>query len=123
MRLLSYLLGLLSLITFVAALADQNGDAGTTQTTSTARTTVWVTITTNGALATVQTIYSQLFMSTYTNEVSSYVQQGSIGLGSLSGTVGGTRTYTSSTINGGEQVSPYSSGLVGALFVLLGYII
>lgn len=85
-------------------------------------TTVWVTITTNGALATVKTIYSQSFMTTYSSATGT-VSSGLEGLGTISGSVGDIRTYSQTTItNGGarnNEVAAYG-GAAGAVLMVLG---
>lgn len=87
---------------------------------SKSETTVWVTITTDGATATVKTIWVQSFMSTYT-EATSSAAAGSVGLGSLSGLVGGVRSYSETTItNGGAVVY---SGVVGFAFMFFSWLI
>lgn len=64
-------------------------------------TLVWVTGTdANGKLATTQSTYYQSFMSTYTTAETP--SSGSIGLGSISGTVGEIRTYSMTTISQGN---------------------
>lgn len=79
-------------------------------------TSIWVTITTNGALATVQTTFVQSFMTTY-SEATLSAASGSIGLGSLSGDTGETRTYSQTTVSAGANQMAYS-GAFGALLVL-----
>lgn len=82
-------------------------------------TTVWVTITTNGALATVKTIYTQSFMSTYITEVDA-PSSGNVGMGSISGNVGSLKEYSKTTItNGGNRNFAYG-GAAGALLVAVG---
>lgn len=104
--------------------ADTTTDttAETTTSTSTSATSVYVTITTNGATAVVQSIWVQTFMSTYTT-VTSSASEGSVGMGSLSGSVGGVRTYLETTISNGGQGNAVYSGGVGAAFLLLGWLI
>lgn len=85
-------------------------------------TTVWVTITTNGVLATVKTIYSQSFMSTFTT-VTASASSGEIGLGSLSGSVGDVRTYSETTVtNAGARNNDavMYGGAAGAVLMVLG---
>lgn len=85
-------------------------------------TTVWVTITTNGALATVKTIYSQTFMTTYSSATGT-VSSGQEGLGTISGSVGEIRTYSQTTItNGGARNNEMAAygGAAGALLMVLG---
>lgn len=81
-------------------------------------TTVWVTLTTNGRVTTQSSLYSQTFMSTYTTAAS--VPQGSIGVGSQSGNVGGQRSYQHSTINGAATIY---GGIFGWACIVLGYLL
>ncbi|KAH3676350.1 hypothetical protein WICPIJ_009130 [Wickerhamomyces pijperi] len=72
-------------------------DASTTYITSSAWTSIWITVTSSdGGVAVVQTTYSQVFTSRYTAIAT--VPSGSIGLGSLSGTVGVVRSKEYITI-------------------------
>lgn len=68
----------------------------TTFTTSLAPIIVWVTITTNGAVATVSTTFIQRYSSQY-NTVA-VPSSGSIGLGSLTGKIGVVKTEFQSTM-------------------------
>lgn len=100
---------------------DTTSSSQTTTTTlsSQSDTTIWVTITTNGALATIQTVYSQSFMQVYSDATGS-APAGTIGLGSHSGDVGNIRTYSQTTIkNEGGRKGVYS-GAMGGLFLILG---
>ncbi|KAM9913262.1 hypothetical protein OXX69_001771 [Metschnikowia pulcherrima] len=98
---------------FAATTTTSSSSSSASSSSSVEPTTVWVTITTGGALATVQSIWVQSFMSTYSDATSS-ATSGSMGMGSLSGSVGGVRTYTQSTVNGGSAL--YSNSM--ALLVL-----
>lgn len=124
MRLVSLFINLVSLLAVVSALANQDGDGATTTTgKTTSQTTVWVTVTTNGALATVKSIYKQSFLETYTTATSS-AASGSVGLGSISGSVGGVRTYEHTTVSGGAGViqgSVYGRS-VGMVVLIMGYL-
>lgn len=82
-------------------------------------TTVWVTITTNGALATVKTIWTQGFMSTYTT-ATALPSSGDIGMGSLSGSVGGIRSYSQTTISNEGNRNVVYRGVFGAAVMVLG---
>ncbi|CAH2353213.1 predicted GPI-anchored protein 1 [[Candida] railenensis] len=125
MKLISLLIGIVSFISVVSALANQDDGGGDTTTAkTTSATTVWITITTNGALATVKSTYHQSFVETYTSATSS-AAAGTIGMGSISGSVGGVRTYAHTTVSGGAgdiQGSIYGR-VVGMLVLLLGYLI
>lgn len=117
MKLLGTWIQFLALISVCLALAVQ-GD-GDDKTTSTSVTIAWVTVTTNGGVATVKTTFKQSFMDTYTSAVKS-VAAGSIGMGAQSGTVGGVRTYSQTTIsNAGDVVS---SSSLGVAFLLLNFL-
>lgn len=81
---------ILALITVIAA---------KTTSTTTAQTTVWRTGTNSeGVTVTTQAIFTPSFMSTYGNDDTESVAAGTIGLGSLSGTVSKVRSYTRTTI-------------------------
>lgn len=85
-----FLFFILALITLIAA---------KTTSTTTAQTTVWRTGTNSeGVTVTTQAIFTPSFMSTYGNDDTESVPAGTIGLGSLSGTVGNVRSYTRTTI-------------------------
>lgn len=91
----------------------------TTATLSTALvTTVWPTVTINGVTTVVLSIYSQSFITTY-SETTGTVPSGSIGVGSLS-SVGGIRSYSQTTVNGGSRAS---TGVVGAVLAVLGWVL
>lgn len=99
----------------------RDDDATTTTTLSAKPTTVWVTITTNGVVATVKSYWTQSFMSTFT-ATTSEVQAGSIGMGSLSGSAGSIRSYSQTTISNEGQALVYS-GAFGMFAVLAGILI
>lgn len=111
----AYILTLISL-----ALAFQwFGKRDETTTTSTRKpspTSVYITITTNGELVVKKTLYEQKFMTTFTATTSS-VKAGSIGLGSLSGTVGQISRYQMTTVLNEAPALAYSGGL-GVVAVL-----
>lgn len=117
MRFFKYLFGLISLLTLIAA-ADK--------TTKASSTTIWITTTVGGKKTTMQTVFSQSFMSTYTSADEGDVQSGNIGLGSISGTVGDVRSYTKTTIGtsnaavGLFKPENIYSGIAGVSFLLLG---
>ncbi|CAK7893245.1 predicted GPI-anchored protein 1 [[Candida] anglica] len=84
-------------------------------TTSVEPTMVWVTGTDSlGILRTTQATYSQLFQSLWTSTTT--VPAGSVGMGSISGTVGKVRTYSKTTesANGGLPLSPPGTGWLPA---------
>lgn len=116
---------LLSLFAVVSAFdlfkrADPTTTESTSVATTTLATTVYVTITTNGALATVKSTWVQTFMTTYTVTTGG-VSAGSVGMGTLSGSVGDVRTYSQTTVNAGNK-NAYS-GVVGGAFLLLGWLL
>lgn len=124
MKLISLLIGIVSFISVVSALANQDDGGDTTTAKSTSATIVWVTVTTNGALATVKSTYLQSFVETYTAATAS-ASAGTVGMGSISGSVGGVRTYEHTTITGGAgniEGSVYGRA-VGMLVLLVGYLI
>lgn len=122
MKLYNFLITFVSLISLVAGLANQGDDDKKTKTTS--KTTVWVTITSKGKLATVSSIYSQTFAKAYSSATAD-AKSGGIGLGSISGEVGKVRSYTETTIkqsNAGHGLYKKENvygGIFGGL-VLLG---
>lgn len=85
---------------------DDTDETTTTSSTSVTPTTVWVTSTLpNGGVATVLTEYHQVFKSFYVTVAEP--SSGSIGLGTLKGTVGQLRNYPTITLSG--TVSPTTS--------------
>lgn len=117
MKVVSYVIALLSLAVFAAALAGEDPDVETP--TTTPKTPIWVTITTNGQVATVKSLFEQSFMSTHTEAVTTAVKSGEIGMGSASGTVGGIRTYLHKTVSGAANgLRCVYSGLLGFVVVL-----
>lgn len=73
-------------------------------TTSATTTLVWATGTNSAGVTTVtESAYTQTFSSVYTSAAT--VPSGSIGLGSLSGTVGNVKSYSVTTVSGGSSVS------------------
>jgi len=100
---------------------SSSSSASTLSSLSKSDTTVWVTITTSGALATVKTIYTQSFMSTYITEVDA-PSSGNVGMGSISGNVGSLKEYSKTTItNGGNGNRNFAyGGAAGALLVAVG---
>lgn len=123
MKLFSAAVFVLSFLSAVFALdverrADDSSSASTSSLksslSSASYTTIWVTITTNGALATVQTTFHQTFMSTY-SEATLSAAAGSIGLGSISGDTGNIRSYSQTTVAAGSHQMAYS----GAFAVLM----
>lgn len=111
---------LLALFALAAAFERPDKRDGTTATTtsspSVSPTSVYVTITTGGVLATVLTVYLQLFMSTYSATVSD-IQAGSVGMGSLTGSVGGVRLYSQTTISNEGAALGVAGGLGMFAFV------
>ncbi|SGZ57473.1 CIC11C00000005313 [Sungouiella intermedia] len=101
--------------------SSSSSSTSTLSSLSKSDTTVWVTITTNGALATVKTIYTQSFMSTYITEVDA-PSSGNVGMGSISGNVGSLKEYSKTTItNGGNGNRNFAyGGAAGALLVAVG---
>ncbi|ODQ60933.1 hypothetical protein WICANDRAFT_61491 [Wickerhamomyces anomalus NRRL Y-366-8] len=93
-------------------------DATTTYITSSAWTSIWVTVTySNGGVATVQTTYSQRFKSFYSSV--DQPSSGTIGLGSISGSVGVVKSkhlVTQSTNAG--IINTISSGLIFVVALL-----
>lgn len=122
MRLLGYLVFLLSYVCCVSALAGQ--DDGGKENTSKTATSIWVTVTSDGDLVTVQTKYSQSFITTYSTANTDSVESGNVGLGSsqTGSQVGGIRSYDRTTISNtnAANTSGAYSGVVGILAVLLG---
>lgn len=82
---------------------------GTTKTYTTTRapTVMWVTITTNDFAVVLQTTYIQRFTTQYSGSATYSV--GSVGLGSIQGTVGVTKTTSVSSIGLGKAVVVNSS--------------
>lgn len=79
--------------------SSSSSSSSTTTKTSQTNTSVWVTGTdSNGVTKTTQSIYYQTFKSAYT-EAQETASSGSVGLGSLSGSVGHIRTYDRTTIS------------------------
>ncbi|KAK6461316.1 hypothetical protein DFJ63DRAFT_315118 [Scheffersomyces coipomensis] len=121
MRLYQLILSLISYLVIVSALADQDDDPETSSGPA-PPTTVWITITTDGHPVTIQSLYSQVFMATYTSAITTGVQSGDAGLGSIVGSVGEIRTYDQTTIsNAGGHVyqTAIYSGLLGSVVLLL----
>lgn len=84
---------ILALITAIAAKSSS---------TTTAQTTVWRTGTNSeGVTVTTQAIFTPSFRSTYGNSDTTSVLEGTVGMGSLSGTVGKVRSYSHTTISSG----------------------
>lgn len=84
---------ILALITAIAAKSSSS---------TTAQTTVWRTGTNSeGVTTTTQAIFTPSFRSTYGNSDTTSVLAGTVGMGSLSGTVGKVRSYSHSTVSSG----------------------
>ncbi|CAG89679.1 DEHA2F21538p [Debaryomyces hansenii CBS767] len=84
---------ILALITAIAAKSSS---------TTTAETTVWRTGTNSeGVTVTTQAIFTPSFRSTYGDSDTTSMLAGTIGMGSLSGTVGKVRSYSHTTISSG----------------------
>lgn len=122
MRFFHSLLALLSIVSLTLALAKQD-DGGDTTTKTTQLTTVWVTLTTNGKVTTSASLYSQLFTIAY-SEATAEAASGSEGLGSLSGSVGGVRTYEQTTITSkggaGDYLGTGAGAVTNALALIAG---
>jgi hypothetical protein len=119
-------LAILTLVSTIYALADQNNgqnDQGKTLT----KTTVWVTKTANGKLTTLPLVYEQSFKTTYTEAENSGVKSGAVGLGSQSGNVGQVRSYDRTTIlntNAGVEKTPnLYSGFAGAMLAFVAAVV
>lgn len=127
MRFQGFLL-LVSLFSVVMGLAQQNGAGGAT-TTSVSATTVWITVTTNGGLATVKSLYKQSFMKTYGEADVLAPPSGAVGLGSITGSVGEVRSYDRTTVsNSNAAVGIFKpanayAGLLGTLFLAVGFLL
>ena len=108
----------------VFALANQNDGGDDDSKTKKTTTWVWVTTTIGGQLATISTAYSQKFISTHSSEDAKSVASGEIGLGSLSGSVGGIKTYSQTTITNANIVflgiESLYTGIVGGIVLILG---
>ncbi len=77
----------------------------TTSASSTSNTLIWVTGTDSaGVTQTTQSIYTQSFRKQYST-VTSSVPTGTIGLGTISGSIGTVRVYSTTTIGGGYGFS------------------
>lgn len=123
MRFFHSLLALFSVISLTLGLANQD-DGGAT-TTSKVVTTVWVTLTTKGKLTTMASLYSQTFTIGYT-EATADAASGSMGLGSIQGSVGGVRTYDQTTItsNGAGNSNPdVLSSVSQAIALIVGVLL
>ncbi|RLV89746.1 putative GPI-anchored protein 1 [Spathaspora sp. JA1] len=113
---------LLSFFTLVYSLGKQGDGQDDTPTTTTSQTIVWVTTTINGQLVTISTYYSQKFT---TSSADIAVQSGEIGLGTISGSVGGIREYSQVTITPSGGVGSGAgtgAGLLGLVAVVIGLI-
>ncbi|KOG96860.1 Kre1p [Saccharomyces eubayanus] len=99
---------------------------GTTATYTTARapTSMWVTVVRQGNTITVQTTFVQRFSSQYATVASP--SAGSIGLGSLSGTVGVIKSAMKKTVSHNEaqhlNMKSFTSTLGGLLTVLIWFL-
>ncbi|KAF3988344.1 hypothetical protein FT663_02378 [Candidozyma haemuli var. vulneris] len=113
---------LLSLISFVAAFDVPDFFFKRADTTSkTSSTIVYVTLTTGGKVITTSSAYSQSFKTTYSDPTAS-VPEGSAGLGSQTGEVGGVRSYEQTTISNNGHPGMYA-GVVGWVAVAVGYLL
>ncbi|EDK47084.1 KRE1 domain-containing protein [Acetobacter pasteurianus] len=119
---------LLSCIFFLFAsvygLADQGDGAGAK---TSEQTIVWITTTVKGELTTMSTLFSQSFLSINTDAAGQSIASGEIGMGTISGSVGGHRSYDHTTISQGNAGAGSSgnnvyAGVAGAVYVLLGLI-
>ncbi|CCF56291.1 hypothetical protein KAFR_0A08570 [Kazachstania africana CBS 2517] len=97
-------------------------DGTTTYTSLREATDIWVTITSNGVVFTTSTTYIQRFSSQYTSIATP--SAGSIGLGTISGTVGIVREPLQLTIsNAAVNKLSHSGKLFGLLTLLLTWFI
>ncbi|CCE86427.1 Piso0_004916 [Millerozyma farinosa CBS 7064] len=101
MRVVAFCLLVVALVMSVWAAED---------TSTTSVTTAWITLTSNGKLTTAPTAYSQSFHSVTTTESPS---KGSIGLGTISGNIGGVRSYTEVTVSA-NNAAAFGRSLPGA---------
>ncbi|KAG5420668.1 hypothetical protein I9W82_002549 [Candida metapsilosis] len=104
-------------LTSAETTSSSSSSSSTTKKSQT-NTSVWVTGTdSNGVTKTTQSIYYQTFKSAYT-EAQETASSGSVGLGSLSGSVGHIRTYDRTTISsaGGVAVGVGGAG-AGSNFI------
>ncbi|KAI5969653.1 hypothetical protein CANMA_001316 [Candida margitis] len=94
---------------------SESESASTTSTTaSQTKTSVWVTGTdASGITRTTQSVYYQSFKSAYTEAEETYTS-GSVGLGTISGSVGNIRHYDRTTISEAGAV-----GVAGRNFIAL----
>ncbi|EAZ63201.1 predicted protein [Scheffersomyces stipitis CBS 6054] len=123
MNFYSLIIGLFSLLTLSAALANQDNDVDTTTTTNLkpTPTSVWTTQTVGGVTTVFQTVYSQSFMKTFVDANTDDVKSGAIGVGSASNTLGEIRSYQQTTIvEGAAGHAGVYSGAMGALALVLG---
>lgn len=107
--------------------STSSSTATKTTKTSQSNTSVWVTGTdASGITRTTQSVFSQSFKSAYT-EAEETPSSGSVGLGSLSGSVGHIRTYDRTTISLGDAGGAVAvgrnfialNGLFSLIYVLL----
>ncbi|KAI5961895.1 uncharacterized protein KGF55_003866 [Candida pseudojiufengensis] len=113
-------------ISSVFGLADQ-GDGGGAKTSE--QTIVWITTTISGQLTTVSVLYTQSFMSTYSEAQTEGISSGNVGLGSISGSIGSHRSYDQTTISSkGDAINEFMrsynvyGGLLGGIVLILGLI-
>lgn len=95
----------------LAQAADDN-------TKSASPTFVYVTVTSAGKTVVTLKMWTQTFMLTATSATAS-VPSGTVGLGSLSGSVGGLRSYVQSTISGQGNTAGVAGGAFFAMAAML----
>ncbi|CAK7895777.1 predicted GPI-anchored protein 1 [[Candida] anglica] len=126
MKIISCFFSVFTFLSCVAALAMQQDEGDTTTNTSLEPTTVWVTITTDGKLATVKTLYKQSFGPSYSDPITTDLKSGNIGLGAISGTVGDFKTYQQTTVKNGQNsltMTNIYAGLAGISFLVIGALV
>lgn len=115
LRIYQFVLFFLAFFGVAVGLGKQDGgEEDETTTASPSPTMVWVTTTVGGITTVVQATYTQTFAPVPTEAPE--VSLGKVGMGSLSGAVGTTRTYDTTTVSGGAAVA----GVIGAGFVACG---
>ncbi|CAK9437622.1 uncharacterized protein LODBEIA_P20000 [Lodderomyces beijingensis] len=109
------------LTTLVCGLADQGDGAGAK---TSEKTIVWITTTMDGHSTVVSTLYSQSFMDTDSAAIN--VPSGEVGMGSISGSVGGYRTYDHTTISqagggagAGAGINVHAGGILGIFTTII----
>ncbi|CCF56289.1 hypothetical protein KAFR_0A08550 [Kazachstania africana CBS 2517] len=95
---------------------------GTTKTYTSLRdpTSIYVTITTEGVTLVVQTTYGQAFSSQYTAVATP--SSGSIGLGTIEGTVGVVKPAMYYTVTNNDATHAFNSNLAGVIGSMIAFI-